>query len=54
MMRAPSGERATQGRRARCGRVIFDLVKANPAVAEDRGWPRLECDFDIVIITKGK
>jgi hypothetical protein len=46
MMRAPSDERGTQGRRARCGRVICHLVKANPDVAEDRtGWPKLECDF---------
>jgi hypothetical protein len=34
--------------------VICHLVKANPDVAEDRnGSPRLECDFDIVIMTKG-
>jgi hypothetical protein len=55
-MRVPWDERVTQGCRARRGQVICHLVKANPEMPPEdgTGWHKHECDFQIVIMTKGK
>jgi hypothetical protein len=55
-MRVPWDERVTQGFRARRGQVICHLVKANPEMPPEdgTGWHKHECDFQIVIMTKGK